>query len=165
MNHSRVGWKFLAIWLACLLVCLALLIYPVYVIWPFRAQGARELAAALAVLRYRLIFMAAAVALSLVAAVRYWSLESRILRRAASAVGVLAVLGTFVLARINIYEMMFHHLDQPAFAPADQSKLDGREMVMAVKIGGAARAYPIRSMSYHHVVNDMLGGVPLAPTY
>jgi hypothetical protein len=46
-----------------------------------------------------------------------------------------------------------------------EAKLDGDEQVIAVKIGDAARAYPIRSMSYHHVVNDTLGGVPLAATY
>ncbi len=32
-------------------------------------------------------------------------------------------------------------------------------------LGDKARAYPIRSISYHHVVNDRLGGVPIAATY
>ena len=29
----------------------------------------------------------------------------------------------------------------------------------------SARAYPIRSLSYHHVLNDMLDGVPIVATY
>ena len=43
----------IAVLIAFLTVALVLLIYPVYVIRPFRAQGARELAAALALMRLR----------------------------------------------------------------------------------------------------------------
>jgi hypothetical protein len=43
--------------------------------------------------------------------------------------------------------------------------LDGAEEVIAVHIGTAARAYPVRSMSYHHIVNDVLGGLPIVATY
>jgi Protein of unknown function (DUF3179) len=32
-------------------------------------------------------------------------------------------------------------------------------------VNGASRAYPIRQMGYHHVVNDTLGGVPIIATY
>ena len=38
-------------------------------------------------------------------------------------------------------------------------------MVIAVKISTYARAYPIRSLSYHHLVNDSLDGVPIVATY
>jgi hypothetical protein len=34
-----------------------------------------------------------------------------------------------------------------------------------VRVAGIARAYPIRSISYHHVVNDTVGGVPIVATY
>jgi hypothetical protein len=37
--------------------------------------------------------------------------------------------------------------------------------VIAVRIGGEARAYPIRSMSYHHVFNDVLGPDAIVATY
>ena len=39
------------------------------------------------------------------------------------------------------------------------------EKVIAVKIGTEARAYPIRSMSYHHIFNDGLAGQPIVATY
>ncbi len=68
-------------------------------------------------------------------------------------------------ARVNIYEMMFHHLDRPEFAAADKVKLDNDEKVIAVKIGGEARAYPIRSMAYHHVANDVVGQTAIVATY
>lgn len=42
-------------------------------------------------------------------------------------------------------------------------KLD--DEVFGVFEGGKARAYPITMLSYHHVVNDIVGGVPIAVTY
>jgi hypothetical protein len=44
-------------------------------------------------------------------------------------------------------------------------KLDGRERVIAVKIGGSARAYPIRAIAYHHVINDVVERVAIVATY
>jgi hypothetical protein len=38
-------------------------------------------------------------------------------------------------------------------------------MVLAVKLDGMARAYPIRSMGYHHVINDVVGQEPIVATY
>jgi len=69
------------------------------------------------------------------------------------------------LARVNVYELMFHPLVHPSFTAANEVKLDGAEKVVAVRVGGVARAYPIRSMSYHHVVNDVVGGTAIVATY
>ncbi|MFQ5653387.1 MAG: DUF3179 domain-containing (seleno)protein [Planctomycetota bacterium] len=41
----------------------------------------------------------------------------------------------------------------------------GPDRVIGVAIGSEARAYPIRILSWHEVVNDELGGVPIAVTY
>jgi hypothetical protein len=60
---------------------------------------------------------------------------------------------------------MFHPLDHPAFAAASEVKLDKDEKVIAVKLGSEARAYPIRGMSYHHVINDVLNNEPIVATY
>jgi hypothetical protein len=60
---------------------------------------------------------------------------------------------------------MFHPAERPSFSTADQAKFDGDEKVIAVNIGGAARAYPIRIISYHHIINDVLDGVPIVATY
>ena len=37
--------------------------------------------------------------------------------------------------------------------------------VFGVFEGGRPRAYPITMMSYYHVANDVVGGVPVAVTY
>ena len=146
---------FLFACLACRLICV---VYPIYVIRPFRPQGARELAVALVVSRFRPASHGHRGDCG-------GSGGDRVLARAGARSGggcwrrwarrwwcVLAV-----LARVNVYELMFHPVDHPSFAAASEVKLDGDEKVIAVKIGGEARAYPIRSMSYHHIVNDVVG--------
>ncbi len=165
MKLTTPGRLFLLRLLPCLFASFILLVYPVYVITPFRAQGARELSAALAMVRYRFPFMLMFAAAALVALVWYWRHERRRFRRVDSAAAVLAVAAMALVSRINIYELMFHPLGTPAFMPAGQSKLDGDEMVIAVRLGPVARAYPIRNISYYHIVNDLVDGVPIAATY
>jgi Protein of unknown function (DUF3179) len=161
----RTGRMLPLVLLACLAVSLICVVYPFYVIRPFRAQGARELAAALTIERFqRAITLVSAIA-GLAAVLWYWPSEPRTWRRALAAVatGVVCVLAA--LARVNVYELKFHAIDHASFAAASRVKLDKDEMVLAVKIGGKARAYPIRSLSYHHVVNDVMDKVAIVATY
>jgi Protein of unknown function (DUF3179) len=39
------------------------------------------------------------------------------------------------------------------------------DKVIGVEFGGAARAYPLRMLVWHEIVNDTVGGVPIAVTY
>ena len=39
------------------------------------------------------------------------------------------------------------------------------DRVVGLRLGGAARAYPLRVLVWHEIVNDTLGGVPVAVTY
>lgn len=56
--------------------------------------------------------------------------------------------------------------DDPSFKPiSDDDQINGLEPVVALEIDGAARAYPIRYLMWHEIVNDSFGGVPLAVTY
>ena len=150
---------------ACLAVTLFCLIYPIYVIRPFRGQGVRELAAALLVIRFRPFVDGLCVVLAVVALARYWPLQSRRWRRAGTAAATLGVCAFGALSLVNVYELMFHPINAPAVEAAADSKLDKNEMVIAVRINGASRAYPIRSISYHHIVNDTVGGLPVVATY
>lgn len=57
-------------------------------------------------------------------------------------------------------------IDDPVFLPvAEAAGLDDQEPVMSVVIDGAARAYPLRIMIWHEIVNDTLAGRPIAVTY
>jgi hypothetical protein len=162
---ARPGRTFLILFVLAFLAAAAALIYPLYVIRPFRHQGPTELLVALAVLRYRPALMILAALCSLAALIWYWAQEKRILRRTFSLLSVMAVAAIAVLSRVNVYEIMFHPFDHPSFSSAGQSKLDADEKVIAVAVGQEARAYPIRIISYHHVINDLVGGVPIVATY
>ena len=70
-----------------------------------------------------------------------------------------------VMARLNYFEWMFHPVDSARFETQAESKLDNGEMILAVRLGPDARAYPILQMAYHHVLNDVVNGVPIAATY
>ena len=57
-------------------------------------------------------------------------------------------------------------IDVPTFlSPADVDFLADNEPVMAVEIGGEARAYPVQILIWHEIVNDTIGGIPVAVTY
>ena len=147
--------------LVCFLVAGACLVYPVYVIRPFRAQGSRELMIALDVLRYRPLVMVLCGLVSVTALAWYW----RLVRRSWAVACVLVIAALALLSRVNIYELMFHPFDRPSFSKGTEAKLDGDEKVIAVSLGREARAYPIRIISYHHIVNDVVDGVPIVATY
>jgi len=57
-------------------------------------------------------------------------------------------------------------IDTPRFVAADQAGfLSAEDVVMAVELGGEARAYPVAILNYHEIVNDVIGGRPVAVTY
>ena len=53
-------------------------------------------------------------------------------------------------------------IDNPKFAPVsdDPDWLADREPVIALQIGDDARAYPLQIMTWHEIVNDIVGGEP-----
>ncbi|MCF6232816.1 MAG: DUF3179 domain-containing protein [Rhodobacteraceae bacterium] len=58
-------------------------------------------------------------------------------------------------------------LYDPAFVrAADERRINNREPVITVEIGNAIpRAYPLRYLTWHEIVNDTVGGVPVAVTF
>jgi len=57
-------------------------------------------------------------------------------------------------------------IDDPKFvAPEEAAFLAGNEPVLAVEVGGEAKAYPLQIMTWHEIVNDEIGGVPVTVTY
>jgi hypothetical protein len=58
-------------------------------------------------------------------------------------------------------------IDRPAFTTADAVAvwLKPREPVLALTIGGDSRAYPLQILMWHEIVNDVVGGVPVAVTF
>jgi hypothetical protein len=58
-------------------------------------------------------------------------------------------------------------IDRPQFVSVAQSRasLPAREPVISVNVAGEARAYPLRVLMWHEIVNDTIGGMPIAVTY
>ncbi len=57
-------------------------------------------------------------------------------------------------------------IDAPKFVPvAEMADLGPEEPVIGLSIEGDARAYPLRILTWHEIVNDVVGGVPVAVTY
>ena len=58
-------------------------------------------------------------------------------------------------------------IDDPVFLDVSDNLqlIPAQEPVVALEINGDARAYPIRAMVWHEIVNDTVGGVPVSVTY
>ena len=97
------------------------------------------------------------------------------LRRWAPVVTALALLAGLALvflgaaawlSHVNIFEKMFSPLGDARFAAAGAADWVGTvDPVLAVDHDGDSAAYPVRQLAYHHIVQDVVGGVPVAVTY
>jgi hypothetical protein len=57
-------------------------------------------------------------------------------------------------------------IDEPAFRPSGEiTGIAGTEPVIRLEINGDLRAYPLQVLTWHEIVNDTVGGVPVAVTY
>jgi hypothetical protein len=99
--------------------------------------------------------------LAALAAIQLWR------RRTWSAAALLAVaLICVVLSRVNLLERIFAPArDAQTAAIASFHDVRDTDMVIGVVIGDQTRAYPVRYLAYHHMLNDQLGSTALLPTY
>lgn len=58
-------------------------------------------------------------------------------------------------------------IDNPLFISQDEAAawLAGHEPIVAVALNGEARAYPLQILTWHEIVNDTIGGVPVIVTF
>ncbi len=77
-------------------------------------------------------------------------------------------------ARIRVEEIVWGgvpvdgipSLDDPPVVPASEARyLTDRERVFGVSLGGESRAYPLRFLDWHEMLNDTAGGVPVTLSY
>lgn len=149
---------------ATALVAVAAFFFPAFVIRPFAYQNPRALWWAMAIRdRAPVISLLAGIACVLTVLL-LWQNVGR-WRKGLLAVVLLVVTLSAVMSRLNYFEWMFHPIDAPRFESIAASKLDAGEMILAVRFGTDARAYPISQMAYHHVLNDVVAGTPVAVTY
>jgi hypothetical protein len=166
-NWSAGGKRKLA-WIVLLLAtagALAMVIAPVIIIFPFRAQTPDGLRMALTLRQWSPIAAPAASILVVLLMVFLWR-GSRWWRKALLVIVFLLTLPPVWFARQNHFEWMFNPLVNPSYAGASEADfIDNTDYVIAVELNGDAAAYPIRQLAYHHVVHDSVGGVPIVVTY
>jgi hypothetical protein len=84
--------------------------------------------------------------------------------------------GDFVIrdARVDVSDIVaggpgkdgIRSVDAPRYAaPAEAGWAGPDTEVLGVALGGEAHAFPVRMLEFHQIVNDSLGGVPVAVTY
>ena len=165
---TRLNERRKLLWLSffvLIVIVLAIVLTPVFLIMPFKAQTPRTMEVSYLMRRWSPIvtIVASLVILGLTLGLwfggRWWS-------RAFMLVLLVPTLGATWLARQNHFEWMFNPLPNPAYAKvADASFVNDNDRVLAVKIGSESVAYPIRLMAYHHLVGDTVGGTPIVATY
>jgi hypothetical protein len=156
-------------WLLLLLLTamvVTLVFTPVWLIKPFSAQTARAIEISYILRSWSpvvtIVFALAAVVL----AVFIWRNAKRWYRAVPLILPLLIIFVFTWFARQNHFEWMFAPLENVRFARvAETDFVKDDEMVLAVKIGEDAVAYPVSQMAYHHVVQDVVGGTPITATY
>jgi hypothetical protein len=136
----RTAWITL---LLLVLISLAMVLPPVWIVQPFKPQSERGLALSYVLRRWSPIVTLAASVLAVMIVAWLWSDTRRWWRKA-----------VFVLIAV------------PLLASTNEATfINDTDIVIAVENNGEAVAYPIRFMAYHHVVQDVVGGTPIVATY
>lgn len=161
-RHSMV-WLSL---LTFLVLSIALVIIPVFLVQPFRPQTPRGLEISYLLRRWSPLATATMVLAAFGLVAWQWARVHRWWRKTFL---VVLLLSTFVpawFARQNHFEWMFNPLRNSVYVKAsDASFVRDSDMVLVVKIKNEAVAYPVRLMAYHHIVQDVVGGTPICATY
>jgi len=147
------------------ILALALVAIPMWLIRPFAPQTPEGLAVAYALRRWAPLATVCAVLAALFLTAVLWR-NARWWSRALIVLALVPLLGAAWQTRQNIFEKMFVPLTGTRSASAaDASWVGDEEPVLAMALNGDAAAYPVRQVAYHHIVQDVVGGVPVAVTY
>jgi thiol:disulfide interchange protein len=157
------------LWLALFVIVLtafAFIAIPVWLIKPFSPQTTRDIATSFALKSWSPFVTTMAALLSIVIAIWLWRRSKNWWSKTVLFVPLFIVMICVWFARQNHFEWMFNPLTNSSYATmSDANFVDEKDMLITVELNGEAAAYPIRQMAYHHVVEDVVGGVPVAVTY
>jgi hypothetical protein len=165
-TRSRRGIMWLAM-IALMLVALALVLTPALIIQPFRPQSQQGLELSYILKRWSPIATLFASLAAIALAIWLWSGTRAWWRKSILVVLLLVTFTATWFARQNHFEWMFNPLANSAYARTSEagSFVGDDDMLMTVVNGNEAAAYPVRQMAYHHVVQDVVGGLPIVATY
>jgi hypothetical protein len=156
-------------WLALLvitLVALAIVVVPVWIIQPFKPQTTRGVEVSYALRRWSPLVTLITLAGALFLVAWLWRDSRRWWKKALLVIVLIPLLAVTWFARQNHFEWMFNPLANASYAKTSEAGfVADADIVMVVESNGDAVAYPIRQMAYHHLVQDVVGGIPLVATY
>lgn len=162
LARRKLAWLLL---LVLVVAVLAIVLTPVFLIMPFKAQTPRIVEISYLMRRWSPWLTLFASALIVLLAIKLW-LGGRWWSRALLVLLLLPAFAATWLARQNHFEWMFNPLPNPLYAKvADAAFVKDDERVMAITVNGESVAYPITLMAYHHVLGDTVGGTPIVATY
>jgi len=139
---------------------------PVLLIQPFKLQTTERLNLSYTLRHWSPVITVVALLLALLIVFSLWKRTRRWWRKGLLVSFFLPLLAATWFARQNHFEWMFKPLPKADFVrPNDANFISDGEMILAVELNGDAVAYPIRQIAYHHVVQDMVGGIPVLVTY
>jgi hypothetical protein len=168
-GERRRGLSRKAAWGLLLLMvtgALAMVVIPVWIVQPFEAETPEGLALAYNLKRWSPLVTLAVAALGLALTLWLWRGARRWWRKGALVTLLLLAVVAAWFARQNHFEWLFNPISEVAYSRTGEAAyIDGDDKVLAIEINGEAVAYPVRQMAYHHIVNDVVGGMPITATY
>ena len=156
-------------WVALMLLPVLAFVWvavPVFKVQPFAPQTARDLSLSYTLRSWSTVAAVAALVAALALAVWLWRGTTGWWRKALIVLPFFPLLFVTWFTRQNHFEWMFSPLARGEYANAAEADFVAPgEMVLAVKVGDDAVAFPVRQVAYHHVVEATVGGKPIVATY
>lgn len=148
-----------------LVLSLGVVMIPLRLVRPFSPQTPEGLALSYALRQWAPLATLVAAVVALPLAALLWR-NARRWGRVVIALASVALLGAAWQSRQNVYEEFFAPIEATRSAPASLALwVEENDPVLSVTLNGDAAAYPVRQIAYHHIVQDVVGGVPVAVTY
>ena len=139
---------------------------PAFLIRPFVAQSHRGITVSYALRSSSPAITLATLIVGAFLIVILWRSSRSVWGKTLLGAALVFLAGMVFLSRQNHFEWMFHPIPQPGWVGISKTDhVEDSDMVLGISIGNEARAYPVRIIAYHHVVNDVVGSQPLAVTY
>lgn len=157
------------LWLMIVLLTpasLALAIIPAWIVQPFKRETMEGLTRAYTLKSWSPVLTLICAVLVFASVILLWRGARRWWLKAPLVVALLLTVVGAWFARQNHFQWMFHPINNVAYANVSEAGfVEDNDKILAVEVNGEAVAYPVRQLAYHHVVNDVIGGLPIVATY
>src|SRR5262245_48365210 len=141
---------------AAILILVALIaigVVPFLIDQPFADQTPRIMAVAFHLRRWSPILSLGGLVVVVAIVAASWR-RMRVLGRTAGAIGLVVAGATVWFTRQDPFEWLFNPLPSARYVAASRADfVKPADVVLAVRVGDDAAAYPVRQLAYHHLIN------------